>query len=157
MKKIRSCNSWAWIHWVTHSYSNCIKKNSVHGVDINKNVVNTINKGEIHIIEPELDKVVKLAVQKGFLKASNQAVKANTYVIVVPTPFKEKNEPDVSYIQDATDKIIPLLKPGDLYIVESTSPIGTTEKMMSLIFNKRPELKNKICIAYCPREFFLEM
>ena len=122
----------------------------VHGVDINPEVVNTINKGQIHIVEPELDKAVESAVKNGFLKADTKAVEANTYIIVVPTPFKENHEPDISFIEAATNGIIPLLKEGDLYIIESTSPVGTTEKMMNLIYDKRPELKDKLYISYCP-------
>lgn len=122
----------------------------VHGVDVNPSVVDTINAGKIHIVEPSLDKAVADAVSKGFLKASGKAISADTYLIVVPTPFKAKNEPDISFVMAATVGIIPLLKEGDLYIIESTSPIGTTEKMMQLIYNKRPELIDKIHIAYCP-------
>jgi len=122
----------------------------VHGVDINQSVVDTINRGEIHIIEPELDKSVAKAVSKGFLKASTTPVAANTYLIVVPTPFKDKNEPDISFVKAATTAILPLLKEGDMYIIESTSPVGTTEKMMFYIYEERPELKNKLHIAYCP-------
>lgn len=122
----------------------------VHGVDINPEVVNTINAGKIHIVEPALDKAVAEAVNNGFLKASTQAVEANSYLIVVPTPFKGKNEPDISFVEAATKGIIPLLKEGDLYIIESTSPIGTTEKMMRLIYEERPDLEGKLYIAYCP-------
>ncbi|WP_299714651.1 UDP-N-acetyl-D-mannosamine dehydrogenase [uncultured Tenacibaculum sp.] len=123
---------------------------SVHGVDINPNVVETINRGEIHIVEPELDQAVESAVKKGYLKASTSAVEASNYLIVVPTPFKGKNEPDISFVEAATKGIIPLLKEGDLYIIESTSPIGTTEKMRDLIYQERPELKGKLYMAYCP-------
>ena len=122
----------------------------VHGVDINPSVVETINAGKIHIVEPSLDLAVAEAVEKGFLKASTKAVEANTYLIVVPTPFKGKNEPDISFVEAATKGILPLLKEGDLYIIESTSPVGTTEKMMRLIYEERPELENKLHIAYCP-------
>lgn len=122
----------------------------VHGVDINPKVVEIINRGEIHIVEPDLDKAVAQAVQAGFLKAATQPVSANNYLIVVPTPFKDKNEPDISFVEAATRGILPLLKEGDLYIIESTSPIGTTEKMMDLIYSERPELTNKLYIAYCP-------
>ncbi|CAM1366752.1 UDP-N-acetyl-D-mannosamine dehydrogenase [Tenacibaculum sediminilitoris] len=125
-------------------------KVNVHGVDINPNVVETINKGKIHIVEPELDQAVENAVQNGYLKASTSAVEANNYLIVVPTPFKGKNEPDISFVEAATRGIIPLLKEGDLYIIESTSPIGTTEKMRDLIYQERPELKGKLFMAYCP-------
>ena len=122
----------------------------VYGVDINPNVVDTINKGKIHIIEPELDIAVASAVKEGYLKADTSPVHANTYLIVVPTPFKAKNEPDISFVESATKAILPLLKEDDLYIIESTSPVGTTEKMMNLIYTSRPELENKINIAYCP-------
>lgn len=122
----------------------------VHGVDINKNVVDTINAGKIHIVEPDLGSAVASAVKKGHLKAATTAVEASNYLIVVPTPFKDKNEPDISFVEAATKGVIPLLKEGDLYIIESTSPVGTTEKMMELIFTERPELKDKIYIAYCP-------
>lgn len=122
----------------------------VYGVDINPTIVETINDGKIHIIEPELDKVVANAVEKGFLKAGTNPLQANAYLIVVPTPFKDKNEPDISFVESATKNIIPLLKENDLYIIESTSPVGTTEKMMDLIYNERPELSGKLHIAYCP-------
>ena len=123
---------------------------NVHGVDINQNVVDTINAGQIHIVEPNLAEAVASSVVKGFLKADVKPVEANTYLIVVPTPFKGKNEPDISFVEAATKAIIPLLKEGDLYIIESTSPIGTTERMMSLIYSERPELKDELYISYCP-------
>lgn len=122
----------------------------VHGVDINPEVVRIINEGKIHIVEPSLDEAVAKAVAAGFLKASTSPIIANTYLIVVPTPFKAKNEPDISFVEAATMAILPLLKENDLYIIESTSPIGTTEKMMKLIYNHRPELLDKLYIAYCP-------
>lgn len=129
-----------------------IAKNQVNviGVDINEEVVKIINSGKIHIVEPELDGIVEKAIQDGYLKASTKAVSADTFLIVVPTPFKGKNEPDISFVEEATKGVIPLLKKGDLFILESTSPIGTTEKMADLIFKNRPELKNNIHIAYCP-------
>jgi UDP-N-acetyl-D-mannosaminuronic acid dehydrogenase len=122
----------------------------VLGVDINPTVVETINRGEIHIVEPSLGASVKSAVDKGYLKAALKPEMANTYLIVVPTPFKARNEPDISFVQSATEAIIPLLKEGDLYIIESTSPVGTTQKMTDFIYAQRPELKNKLHIAYCP-------
>lgn len=122
----------------------------VHGVDINQKVVDTINKGKIHIVEPELDKAVRSAVLKGNLIADTKPVEADVYLIVVPTPFKEGHKPDISYVQSATDAIIPFLKKGDLFIIESTSPIGTTEKMRDRIYNSRPDLIDEISIAYCP-------
>ena len=122
----------------------------VLGVDINQEVVDTINKGKIHIVEPELEEIVSKVVSNGFLKASTQPTSANVYLIAVPTPFKEDHEPDISFVELATKGIIPLLKKDDLYIIESTSPIGTTEKMQDLIFTSRPELEGDIYIAYCP-------
>ena len=126
------------------------KKVQVYGVDINSKVVETINKGQIHIVEPELDTAVASAVKEGYLKAGTTPVEANTYLIVVPTPFKDKNEPDISFVEAATRAVLPLLKKDDLYIIESTSPVGTTEKMMHLMFSERPELKGILNIAYCP-------
>ncbi|WP_172280039.1 UDP-N-acetyl-D-mannosamine dehydrogenase [Chryseobacterium sp. LAM-KRS1] len=122
----------------------------VHGVDISQHVVDTINAGKIHIVEPDLDEAVANAVKNGYLKADTKPVIADTYLVVVPTPFKGNHEPDISYVKAATKVLIPLLKEGDLYIIESTSPIGTTEKMMEYIFSERPELENKIYLAYCP-------
>lgn len=122
----------------------------VHGVDINKNVVDTVNKGEVHFIEPDLDKYVKDAISRGYLSASTDPVASDVYIFVVPTPFKINHEPDISFVEAATEKIIPLLKKNDLFIIESTSPVGTTEKMRDLIYTRRPELNRKISIAYCP-------
>ena len=129
-----------------------IASNGTHvlGVDINQKVVDTINDGKIHIVEPDLDKIVSKSVSSGLFKASIKPVSANVYIIVVPTPFNENFKPDISYIESATKSVIPLLKKGDLYIIESTSPVGTTDKMQKLIYKFRPELKNKIHIAYCP-------
>jgi UDP-N-acetyl-D-mannosaminuronic acid dehydrogenase len=123
---------------------------NVLGVDINQSVVDTINQGKIHIVEPDLDPIVSKAVSNGFFKASTKPSLAKVYLIVVPTPFKGNHEPDISFVEAATNGIIPLLKKGDLYIIESTSPVGTTEKMQKLIFASRPELEGAIHIAYCP-------
>ena len=123
---------------------------NVLGVDINQSVVDTINQGKIHIVEPDLDQIVSKAVSDGFLIAATKPSAAEVYLIVVPTPFKGNHEPDISFVEAATKGIIPLLKKGDLYIIESTSPIGTTEKMQKLIFASRPELEGHIHIAYCP-------
>lgn len=122
----------------------------VLGVDINQKVVDTINQGKIHIVEPDLDKIVSKAVSNGFFKAATKPSSADVYLIVVPTPFKEDHEPDISFVEAATKVIIPLLKKGDLYIIESTSPVGTTDKMQKKIFATRPELEGLIHIAYCP-------
>ncbi len=125
-------------------------RTKVNGVDVNPKVVDTINKGKVHIVEPDLEAAVSKAVKEGYLQAHLEPKEADAYLIVVPTPFKEKNEPDISYVEAATKAILPLLKEGDLYIIESTSPIGTTEKMRDLIFGSRPELEGKIHMAYCP-------
>ena len=122
----------------------------VLGVDVNEKVVDTINAGKIHIIEPELESIVEKAVNNGTLRAALTPSEGSVYVIVVPTPFKERNEPDISFVEAGTKGVVPLLKEGDLFIIESTSPVGTTEKMAELIFSLRPELKDKIDIAYCP-------
>ena len=123
---------------------------NVCGVDINPKVVEKTNKGELHIVEPGLQDLLKKAVDSKNLVASTTPVESDVYLIVVPTPFKAKHEPDISYVESATKAVIPLLKEGDLFIIESTSPVGTTEKMAELIFAERPELKGRIHIAYCP-------
>lgn len=123
---------------------------NVTGVDIHQEVVDTINKGEIHIVEPDLDGLVHHVVKEGFLKASLAPVEADVYLIAVPTPFKGDHEPDISYVESAVRAILPTLKEDALIIIESTSPVGTTEKMEQVIFSEKPELKGKIFMAYCP-------
>ena len=123
---------------------------NVCGVDINPKVVEKTNRGELHIVEPGLQDLLKKAVASKSLVASTTSVESDVYLIVVPTPFKAKHEPDISYVESATKTVIPFLKEGDLFIIESTSPVGTTEKMAELIFSVRPELKGRIHIAYCP-------
>jgi UDP-N-acetyl-D-mannosaminuronic acid dehydrogenase len=125
-------------------------KIKVHGVDINAKVVETINQGKIHIVEPELEEIVAMAVKNGYLTASTSPIESDIYLVVVPTPFKGNYEPDISYVEAATKAVLPFLKKGDLFIIESTSPVGTTEKMAELIYRLRPELANQIYIAYCP-------
>ena len=122
----------------------------VQGIDVNQSVVDTINEGKIHILEPALDGLVKHVVEKGLLKASTNVDTADVYLIAVPTPFKGDNEPDLKYVESATRMIIPKLNEGNLFILESTSPVGATDKMAKIIFEERPELKGKINIAYCP-------
>ena len=122
----------------------------VQGIDVNQSVVDTINEGKIHIVEPALDGLVKHVVERGFLKASTTVDTADVYLIAVPTPFKGDHEPDLKYVESATMMILPNLKSGDLFIIESTSPVGTTCKMAKIIFEERPDLKGKINIAYCP-------
>jgi UDP-N-acetyl-D-mannosaminuronic acid dehydrogenase len=122
----------------------------VVGVDINPQVVETINQGKIHIVEPDLDEVVREVVANGKLRATTVPEDADAFFIVVPTPFKHNHRADISYVESATRAVIPYLKEGSLFVIESTSPVMTTEKMAEVIFKERPELKGKIFIAYCP-------
>ena len=122
----------------------------VVGVDVNPSVVETVNQGKVHIVEPDLDKVVKEAVQSGHLRAVTRPEPADAFFVVVPTPFKQNHRADITYVESATRAVIPCLKPGDLFVIESTSPVFTTERMAELIFQQRPELKDQIYIAYCP-------
>lgn len=124
--------------------------NKVIGVDINPEVVAKTNRGELHIIEPGLQDLLKEVIADGSFHASQTPEEADAFFIVVPTPFKGDHEPDISYVEAATRAVIPYLRPGNLFVVESTSPIGTTEAMAEIIFKERPELKGKIYIAYCP-------
>lgn len=126
------------------------KKIYVVGVDVSQNVVDTINKGEIHIVEPDLAGLVHHVVKKSYLKATTTPVSSDVYLIAVPTPFKENFQPDISYVENAIRAIIPVIGPGALVIIESTSPVGTTEKMQKIILQERPELKGKLFMAYCP-------
>lgn len=122
----------------------------VVGVDINPKVVEMTNQGHLHIIEPGMEEMLREVVRSGALKALTMPEVSDAYFMVVPTPFKGNHEPDISYVEAATRAVLPLLKEGDLYVIESTSPVGTTDKMKQLIFSERPELKDKIYIAYCP-------
>ena len=132
----------------------------VIGVDVNPEVINTINQGKIHIIESGLESMVQSAVQKGFLKAAKKPEKADVFIIAVPTPFKVNHEPDLSFIESATRAIAKVLDKGNLVILESTSPVGTTEKMLEWIQEERPDFsypkfgndsfEADIALAYCP-------
>ena len=122
----------------------------VHGVDINEKIVKTINEGGVHIVEPDLEGLVTHVVKKGYLKADTQPQSADVFLIAVPTPFKDGYKPDLSYVESAIKMIMPYLKEGNLVIIESTSPIGTTERMYEFIVKERPELKGKFFMAYCP-------
>lgn len=122
----------------------------VIGVDINPHVVEQTNQGHLHIIEPGLESFLQEVVQSGALRATGRPEVSDAYFMVVPTPFKGNHQPDISFVENATRSVIPLLKAGDLYVIESTSPVGTTEKMSRLIFELRPELRGKLHIAYCP-------
>jgi len=122
----------------------------VHGVDVNEEVVKTINEGRVHIVEPDLEGLVNHVVKKGYLKASTQPQPADVFLIAVPTPFKDDHKPDLSYVESAIKMILPYIREGNLIIIESTSPVGTTEKIYAFIVKERPELKGKFFIAYCP-------
>jgi UDP-N-acetyl-D-mannosaminuronic acid dehydrogenase len=122
----------------------------VLGVDINPKVVDMTNQGRLHIIEPGLEDMLQEVVAAGTFRAALRPEESDAYFMVVPTPFKGNHEPDISYVEAATKAVLPLLKEGDLYVIESTSPVGTTEKMRDLIYAERPELEGKIYIAYCP-------
>lgn len=122
----------------------------VTGVDINPRVVEMTNAGKLHIIEPGMEEMLQEVIASGSFKASLTPEVCDAYFMVVPTPFKGNHEPDTSYVEAATRAVLPLLKAGDLYVIESTSPVGTTDKMAALIFTERPELQGKIYIAYCP-------
>ena len=122
----------------------------VVGVDVNQEVVDTTNSGKLHIVEEGLEELLKEVIASGKFKAYARPQGADAYFIVVPTPFKGNHKPDISFVEAATKMVLPLLKEGDLFVIESTSPVGTTEKMAELIFESRPELKGKLHIAYCP-------
>lgn len=136
------------------------RKVKVIGIDINQHAVDTINRGQIHIVEPELDMIVHAAVTEGFLRASTKAEPAEAFLIAVPTPFKDDHVPDLSYVRAAAESIAPVLKKGDIVILESTSPVGTTEKMLHWLVAARPDLcfpvegaessDIDVNIAYCP-------
>lgn len=134
------------------------RKKTVIGVDVNQKAVDTINRGEIHIVEPDLDMVVHAAVTEGYLKASTVPEPADAFLIAVPTPFKDGYEPDLSYIESAAKSIAPVLVKGNLIILESTSPVGATEQLAEWLAEARPDLTfpqthgedADICVAHCP-------
>ncbi|MCO7595994.1 MULTISPECIES: UDP-N-acetyl-D-mannosamine dehydrogenase [Pseudomonas] len=134
------------------------RKKSVIGVDVNTHAVDTINQGKIHIVEPDLDMLVNAAVTNGYLRATTVPESADAFLIAVPTPFKDDHQPDLSFIEAACNAIAPVLEKGNLIILESTSPVGTTEQMATWLANKRPDLtfpqnhgeNSDVRIAYCP-------
>ncbi|BDL68209.1 TPA: UDP-N-acetyl-D-mannosamine dehydrogenase [Campylobacter jejuni] len=135
------------------------RKIKVIGVDINQNIVDIINKGKIHIVEPGLDILVHMVVNDGYLKATTLPEEADAFIIAVPTPFKGDNhEPNLDYIEMASKAIAKVLKKGNLVILESTSPVGTTEQMAKWLAEERSDLSfphqcgevSDIKIAHCP-------
>lgn len=138
------------------------RKVKVIGVDLNQHAVDTINRGQIHIIEPDLEKVVNAAVSEGYLRAVTKPEPADAFLIAVPTPFKDgstgPHHPDLDYIESASKSVAQVLKRGDLVILESTSPVGATEQMAAWLAEARPDLTfpqshgelSDIRIAHCP-------
>ena len=134
------------------------RKINVIGVDVNQLAIDTINEGKIHIVEPDLDMLVSAAVTAGYLKATTIPESAEAFLVAVPTPFKGDHEPDLSFIEAATKNIAPVLKKGDLIVLESTSPVGATQQMAQWIAEARPDLKvpasenqkGDLYIAHCP-------
>lgn len=123
----------------------------VHGVDVDREVVDTINRGDIHIVEPELDVLVRSAVQSGQLIAGMEAEAADVFILAVPTPFTEDREPDLRFVESATRAMARVLEPGNLVILESTSPVGTTEAVARWIQEERPELAyGSVHLVHCP-------
>ncbi|MFM2587042.1 UDP-N-acetyl-D-mannosamine dehydrogenase [Vibrio sp. TBV020] len=132
---------------------------NVVGVDVNKHAVDTINAGDIHIVEPDLDIAVRSAVNVGKLRATTTAESADVFMVAVPTPFQgDDHEPDLSYIESAAQAIAPVLQKGNLVILESTSPVGATEKLAEWLSSARPDLSfpqdvgdsADIKVAHCP-------
>jgi UDP-N-acetyl-D-mannosaminuronic acid dehydrogenase len=130
----------------------------VIGVDVNQKAVDIINRGQIHIVEPELDIIVHAAVSAGYLRATTQPEPADAFLIAVPTPFKDDHQPDLDYIESACRTIAPVLRKGNLVILESTSPVGATEQMADWLAQFRPDLTfpqthgedSDIRVAHCP-------
>lgn len=134
----------------------------VVGVDVNPLTVDTINRGQIHIAEPELDIIVQSVVNTGRLRAVRRPEPADAFVVAVPTPFRDGHQPDLSYIEAAAASFAPVLKSGDLVVLESTSPVGTTERLCRWLAEARPDLTfpdhgrtpGDVFVAYCPERVF---
>ncbi|MBR8342424.1 UDP-N-acetyl-D-mannosamine dehydrogenase [Burkholderia ambifaria] len=134
------------------------RRKTVIGVDVNRDAVDTINRGGVHIVEPELDMLVRAAVSEGHLRATLEPEPADAFLIAVPTPFAEGHTPDLRHVEAASRAIAPVLKSGDLVVLESTSPVGATERVAAWLAEMRPDLtfpqqtgeQSDIRIAYCP-------
>jgi UDP-N-acetyl-D-mannosaminuronic acid dehydrogenase len=134
------------------------RRKKVIGVDVNQHAVDTINRGEIHIVEPELDMLVHAAVTQGYLRATTTPEPADAFLIAVPTPFTDNFKPDLTFIEAACRAVAPVLKKGDLVVLESTSPVGATEQMAVWMAELRPDLSfpqdagenSDVRIAHCP-------
>jgi UDP-N-acetyl-D-mannosaminuronic acid dehydrogenase len=130
----------------------------VYGVDIREDVVASLNNGEAHFVEPDLDKLLGSTVRSGKLRAFAQPQKADCFIIAVPTPFKDDHAPDLSFVEQAAREIAPVVEPGNLVILESTSPVGTTQLLARILQERNPKLRAplkgvdqpNIHLAYCP-------
>lgn len=126
----------------------------VAGIDVSRKVVDAINGARAHFTEPDLDELVHAAVNSGKLKAHTEPQPADAFIIAVPTPVQRDKAPDMSYVEGAARGVARVLKPGDLVILESTSPVGTTQRMKEIIREARPDLADgeglKVSLAYCP-------
>lgn len=123
---------------------------TVRGYDIDGALVEQLNLARLPFNEPGLEELCRVALENESFRAYTEPVQSDAYFIVVPTPFNVQHEPDISYVVAATKKLVPLLKAGDLFVIESTSPVGTTEKIAKLLYQERPELAGKLHVAYCP-------
>ena len=134
------------------------RRKKVIWLDVNPDTVDTVNRGEVHICEPDLDAMVKTAVAEGYLRATLTAEPADAFLVAVPTPFQDDYQPDLKYVEAAVEAIAPVLRAGNIVILESTSPVGTTEMMAGWLAKARPDLKfpktdgeaADICVAHCP-------
>ena len=130
----------------------------VVGFDVNADTVALINDGQVHIVEPDLDILVNGAVARGKLRATTEAETADVFILAVPTPFTDGNKPDLSYLESAVKTIAPVLAPGNMVILESTSPVGTTDRVSQWLASHRPDLKlphyhgeqSNVCVAHSP-------
>jgi UDP-N-acetyl-D-mannosaminuronic acid dehydrogenase len=123
----------------------------VQGVDIREEVVSTIGRGETHILEPDLEILVRAAVNSGKLKVSTRPTPADVFILAVPTPLKNHTEPELSYVEAATETLVPHLRKGNLVILESTSPPGTCEKILKPILKKSGlDIGKDVFLAHCP-------
>lgn len=134
------------------------RRKTVIGIDVSQHAVDTINQGRIHIIEPELDMLVQAAVNQGYLRATRTPEPAEAFLIAVPTPIGPDKKPDLSFVEAAARAIAPVLQKGNLVVLESTSPVGTTERLAAWLAESRPDLSfphqagedSDIRLAYCP-------
>lgn len=134
------------------------RKRKVVGIDINPQVVDTVNQGKVHFVEAELDILIQAAISQGYLQASTAPQPADAFLVAVPTPFNGQHQPDLRHIQSAAQMIAPVLSAGNLVVLESTVPVGTTEQLAQWLAEARPDLsfpqhadeEADIQIAYCP-------